>query len=156
MLTENNAIIIELARSNDYRSICVLLEAYNLPYEDIRIEYLKHFFVARKENHIIGIVGLEIFNQLALLRSLAVHNNFRGLGLGSKLVNHLEMYAVCRNVKEIYLLTTTAESFFINLGYSTIDRDMAPEVIKSTLEFQSLCPTSAIPMVKNIHDDRSH
>lgn len=148
MAVEDNQMIVDGAKSHDYVSICSLLDENNLPYEDIRMVYLNNYFVTRKGDKVIGVIGLEIFDQIALLRSLAVKNRFRGLDLGTKLISKAEQYAVRKNVKEIYLLTTTADGFFYKFGYSTIDREKVPDAIRATMEFQSLCPSSALIMVK--------
>lgn len=148
MAVEDNSLIIKRARSHDYLSICSLLDENNLPHEDIRMEYLNNYFITRKGDKVIGVIGLEIFDQIALLRSLVVKKEFRGLDLGIKLVSKAEQYAFRKNVKEIYLLTTTADRFFYKFGYSTIDREKVPDAIRATMEFQRLCPSSALIMVK--------
>jgi amino-acid N-acetyltransferase len=51
-------------------------------------------------------------------------------------------------IREIYLLTTTAAEFFTHLGYRQVDRALAPAAIASTKEFSSLCPSTAVFMVK--------
>jgi amino-acid N-acetyltransferase len=50
----------------------------------------------------------------------------------------------------MYLLTTTAEGFFARRSYEKVDRDAVPGVIKETAEFQSLCPASAVCMVRHL------
>jgi amino-acid N-acetyltransferase len=47
-------------------------------------------------------------------------------------------------------LTDTAEVFFSRLGYTTADRQRAPECIRSTREFAEICPMSAAFMVKQL------
>jgi amino-acid N-acetyltransferase len=70
--------------------------------------------------------------------------------LGSALVEHVEQYAGSRSVRSIYLLTTTAETFFKRLGYERVERSQAPSAIERTREFASLCPASSVFMVKSI------
>jgi amino-acid N-acetyltransferase len=53
------------------------------------------------------------------------------------------------------LLTTTAEDFFRALGYARIARELAPEAIRTTREFSSLCPASSVVMVKRLFADRA-
>jgi amino-acid N-acetyltransferase len=143
---------IEFARSDDYESICTLLDDFNLPHEDIKLNDLNHFLVARKDENLIGAVGLELFDQVALLRSLVIQKNIQRVGLGRKLTKHIEKYAASRDVKVIYLLTTAAEHFFSQFGYTIVDREVVPEEIKLTAEYKYLCPSSALTMVKHIHD----
>jgi amino-acid N-acetyltransferase len=59
-------------------------------------------------------------------------------------------YAHELGVKELYLLTTTAEKFFPKLGFDSIDRDNVPTPIQATEEFSSICPSTAVCMVKKL------
>ena len=63
---------------------------------------------------------------------------------------HAEQYAAAHGVHALYLLTTTAESFFEHRGYRRIDRAEAPPSIQSTREFSSLCPASSAFMIKRL------
>ena len=85
-----------------------------------------------------------------MLRSLAVAETARGCGCGKALVQGIEATARSRGVANLYLLTNTAETFFARLGYRTIARADAPEAIRTTEEFSSLCPDSAVVMVKTL------
>lgn len=97
-----------------------------------------------------GIVGLEFFENVALLRSLAVTREARGLGGGKSLVQEAENVARRKGAHKIFLLTVTAQRFFAALGYTSIERTAAPEPIKGTTEFSTLCPSSAVLMVKEL------
>jgi amino-acid N-acetyltransferase len=50
----------------------------------------------------------------------------------------------------MFLLTTTAETFFERRGYRRVDRSQAPLAIQSTSEFASLCPASSAFMIKQL------
>lgn len=49
-----------------------------------------------------------------------------------------------------YLLTTTADRFFEQLGYETLSRSEAPSAITATPQFSGLCPGSSIFMGKEL------
>ncbi len=98
----------------------------------------------------MGVVGLQFYDDIALLRSLAVAENCRGAGLGGALVAHAEQYASHRGTRSIYLLTHTAESFFTRLGYVCVSRDQAPAAIRNTQQFSELCPASSAFMLKHL------
>jgi amino-acid N-acetyltransferase len=134
----------------DEAMIKELLNACDLPIEDITPLLLEHFFVLREESGIIGVVGLEIPGKCALLRSLGVAEPSRGKGLGWKLTLKAEEHARSRNVETLYLLTTTAEDFFEKVGYEKVDRGSAPTAIQNTAEFRSSCPSTATCMVKHL------
>ncbi len=125
-----------------------LLSESGLPISDITAQHLQHFFGCGSGLELEGLVGLELYGEVALLRSLAVASSRRGTGLGSGLVAHAERHARDQGVQSLYLLTTTAEQFFLRRGYSRIPRDEAPAAIKSTSEFSGICPVSSAFMVK--------
>ncbi|MFZ1643195.1 MAG: GNAT family N-acetyltransferase [Candidatus Contendobacter sp.] len=85
---------------------------------------------------------------MALLRSLAVAPDGQGQGLGSALLTHAEQAARQRGVQALYLLTTTAEAFFVQRGYVRIPREAAPPILRQTAEFAALCPASAVCLTR--------
>jgi amino-acid N-acetyltransferase len=125
-----------------------LLRAAKLDSSDLTPEHLRHFFGVGTKEALEGVVGLELFVTVGLLRSLAVDSSRRGIGLGSKLVAHAEDYARSKGVKSLYLLTVTAEDFFLKRGYQSVKREDAPAPITATKEFSELCPLSSAFMVK--------
>jgi len=131
-----------------------LLAAEGLPVADVTDAHLEHFFCVGSDESPTALVGLEIYGTDALLRSLVVGPDARTKGLGSALVRHAEHYAAARHVQAIYLLTTTAESFFERLGYRRVDRMQAPASIQSTREFASLCPVNSVFMIKRLDPER--
>ena len=131
-------------------SVVALLEAEGLPASDLTEVHLRHFFFTGTDGTPSALVGLEIYGRDALLRSLVVSATARTQGLGSALVLHAEEYAAAHDVRALYLLTTTAESFFEHRGYRRIERANAPSAIQSTREFASLCPASSAFMIKRL------
>ena len=127
-----------------------LLVESGLPAADITAGHLKHFFFCGPGTDLEGLVGLELYGEVALLRSLAVASERRGSGLGSRLVEHAERYARDRGVKSLYLLTTTAEAFFMRRGYTRLAREKAPDPIRNTTEFGGICPLSSAFMFKRL------
>jgi amino-acid N-acetyltransferase len=136
-------------------SVLALLQAQGLPASDITDQHLEHFFFAGSDGSPTGLIGLEMHGVDALLRSLVVVDSARGKGLGWTLVEHAEHYAASKSVRSIYLLTTTAETFFKRLGYERIDRLRAPPSIERTSEFASLCPASSAFMAKSLRPIRA-
>ena len=127
-----------------------LLASQQLPVSDITDEHLDCFFYAGDASSPSGLIGLEIYDSNALLRSLVVGEGARGQGLGDALIFHAEQFAASKNVWAIYLLTTTAETFFSRLGYERIDRSAAPVDIAATREFSQLCPAGSAFMYKSL------
>jgi len=131
-------------------SVVALLEAEGLPASDLTEAHLEHFFFTGSDGAPSALVGLEIYDEAALLRSLVVSAAARTQGLGSALLLHAEEYAAVHRVRSLYLLTTTAEAYFGHRGYRRIDRSQAPPFIQSTREFASLCPSSSAFMIKRL------
>ena len=136
--------------SHDEVALATLLQMADLSTEDITPETLEHFLVAHVEKHLVGCAGLEVMEEAGLLRSVAVDEAHRGTGLGKELVAAMEEHAKDAGVRELYLLTTTAEGFFAGLGYRKIERSEAPAGIAGTEQFSSLCPSSSSFMVKSL------
>jgi len=135
------------------RSVAVaLLQAANLPTEDLTDSHLEHFFLIGRPEAALGLIGLELFGHHALLRSLVVAPQARTAGIGSRLVAHAEAHARSYGADSIYLLTTSAEEFFAARGYARMERPAAPESIRATREFASLCPASSAFMVKQLRE----
>jgi amino-acid N-acetyltransferase len=152
--TVDLGIALTQAHAHDLGPIHTLLASASLPYEDVTEELLQDFLVVRSES-LIGVVGFERYQDVALLRSLAVAKEFGGRGLGQKLVAAAEKRAAEKQVKSLFLLTTTADRFFERLGYRRVPRDEAPPTIRNSNQFASLCPASAVLMVKLPLDGRS-
>jgi amino-acid N-acetyltransferase len=141
---------IGFAAATDKGQIKDLLSENDLIYEDITSSHLKHFLILREDTLLLGVVGLEVLDRFALLRSLAVKSNYRNKEIGSKLLKAAEDYAQSFNVETLYLLTTTADEFFAKHGYEKADRNSAPASVHKTTEFCSLCPSTAVCMIKNL------
>lgn len=125
-----------------------LLEAAGLPSSDLTETRLEHFLYCGSRDAPSGLVGLELYQRDALLRSLAVAPLAQHAGLGSALVQHAEHYASERGVRSLYLLTTTARGFFEKQGYRVISREDCPAAIRTTSEFATICPASSTVMRK--------
>ena len=140
---------IEQFVPGDETAVLKLLADAELPIEDLSPDKLNHFLVARANNgSVIGVIGLEPFHEVGLLRSLVVHPSWRGRGLGLELTRHLEAYASETGIKTLFLLTLTAAEFFPKLGYQVFQRVEVPKIIATTEEFRDACPASAVCLSK--------
>lgn len=133
-----------------FAEIKQLLSVCELPYADISPSKYLLFFGCRSDGKLDGVIGLEVYGPVALLRSLAVDPALRKRGLGKALVDFAEAQAASRGIDSLYLLTTTADTYFSRLGYSPALREEAPSSIKTTSQFSDLCPTSSVFMCKHL------
>lgn len=131
-------------------AIAALLDAAGLPAGDLDTCSVLRLFASEREGALVGTVGYELYGQDILLRSLAVAPGLRGSGLGGELVSHAEAMARQEGARTAWLLTTTADRFFATRGYAEVGRRQAPDSIRATAQFSSLCPASSSFMCKRL------
>jgi amino-acid N-acetyltransferase len=141
--------IIKTAEPQDLKKIVSILNKMDLPTEDITVRNLKNFFKLIDHDEILAIVALELYGRDGILRSLAVIDRVRNLGLGTEMVHYIEKKAQSMGVTRLFLLTETAKDFFKKLHYSNYERSLVPAAISQSMEFSKLCPESAVCMNKN-------
>jgi amino-acid N-acetyltransferase len=135
---------------SDLPVVVGLLQAAGLPHSDITPAMLAHFLLASRDGSAIGVVGLEPYGPVGLLRSLAVAPSGRGVGLGAGLTRAIERHARACGVRTVYLLTTTAERFFARLGYRAVPREEVPPAIQATTEYRELCASTSACMARTL------
>ena len=92
---------------------------------------LRDFIVYCDEDgsQVIGICAMNIiWENLAEIRSLYVDENYRGQGIGRKLVEFCISEAITLELFRIFSLTYKRE-FFVQLGFKEVDRSTLPEKI---------------------------
>jgi amino-acid N-acetyltransferase len=140
-------IAIEKARPEDADAILRLLEGNQLPLDGLR-EHLDTAIVARHNGDVIGVAALEMYQDGALMRSVAVAPPVQGKGLGRQLTDAVLRMARDMRASHAYLLTTTAERYFATFGFERIERADVPASVQTSIEFRSACPSSATVMRK--------
>jgi len=140
---------LEPATPADLSAVRALLEELKLPAADVGAGD-QHFVVARDGGTVVGCVGVEMYGESALLRSLAVAPARQGEGLGKALTDRAISEARGRGARRAFLLTTTAEAYCRRLGFERIAREMVPPGVGTSAQFRSLCPATAVCMSKAI------
>jgi len=140
---------VRSATSRDRQAVIRLLEAAALPTDGVPAT-LHDFYVAEDRGRIVGAIGLELYGGDALLRSAVVDPGVRGAGLGEALVRRVLDHARERGIRDVYLLTTTAERYFPRFGFQRIDREQVPAGVQASVEFREACPGSAVAMRKQL------
>ena len=138
------------ALPGDWDAVRKLLLASDLPVDDLGPDRLDGFLIAEDDDLVVGLIGLELMGTVGLLRSLVVEKNARRAGLGGKLVGALESAAEAAGIAELWLLTIDAEKFFQRHNYEIVNREQAPEELRQSDEFRSLCPDTAYLMRKSL------
>lgn len=124
-----------------------LLVAAELPLSGLEHQFPEAYVVGRLGGRVIGVAGLQQYNCSGLLRSVAVEDRQRGLGLGRALVEECVRAAGAAGLDAVYLLTTGAATWFGRLGFEPVSRETAPAAILASPEFAGVCPSSAECMV---------
>jgi amino-acid N-acetyltransferase len=138
------------ATSSQREPIINLLQTEKLPVDDLPAS-LDNFFVATDNDKVIGAIGLELYRDCGLLRSMVVNKEHRNKNIASQLVHQLEEYAASIGINCMYLLTETAADYFERRGYHRITREEVPKELQASSEFSHVCPVSAIVMKKPLH-----
>ncbi|MGY5874265.1 MAG: GNAT family N-acetyltransferase [Candidatus Thorarchaeota archaeon] len=132
------------AASDDLDSVLDLLVRVDLPTEGV-IGNFHNFIVwyAPGTLEVKGCIGLEVYGSDAVLRSVAVHPEYQGKGVGVGLLQKAIEYARSIQLDRLYLLTDTAEKYFLKHGFEYIDRTIVPQRIGKSIEFTTLCPSTS-------------
>jgi len=133
------------AETEDLPQVLALLESAGLMTAGVP-GHLGGFLVAAQEGRIIGTAGLELYDEVALLRSVAVAQQFRRRGLGSRLVAEALRLAGRREVRDVTLLTTSAAPFFRRLGFRELDRAALDPRLAASEELGDECCATAVAM----------
>jgi amino-acid N-acetyltransferase len=139
-------VIVDRVRPEDEPAIVRLITDSGLPTAGL-LDHLESAVVARLDGRIVACAALEIYADGALLRSVAVEESLRGSGLGQQVVRAALDLARQRGTTSVFLLTTTAETFFPRFGFRRVARADVPPGVRASVEFRSACPASAVAMV---------
>jgi amino-acid N-acetyltransferase len=105
---------------------------------------------APKKSDLIGCIGLELYGNQGLLRSLAVKKHYQGNGVGLRLIEKVLEEAKLNRVLELYLLTEGAGHYFKKkfefVSFSPQEKFSFQGPVTQSKEFQEACPESAILM----------
>jgi N-acetylglutamate synthase-like GNAT family acetyltransferase len=144
---------VDITRASDADgpSILQLLRDSGLPIDGL-VDHLNTAFVARDGAAIVGCAAVEIYPDGALLRSVAVTPAARGRGAGERLAEAAITLARSLGAPAVYLLTTTAESYFPRFGFVPTTRELVPAGVQQSIEFRSACPASAVVMRKALNE----
>lgn len=103
------------------------------------------------ERRVVGCGALVALTQdLAEIRSLAVHASQHGKGVGSQLVDHLVGLARAREFRQVCALTLR-EAFFQRLGFDIVDRwSISPKLWQECIYCPKFHRCDEVAMLKNL------
>ena len=92
-------------------------------------EMLRDFYVFEVDGRVVGTAALNIcWEDLAELRSLAVHPDYNGRGAGKELVQACLDEARRLGIRRVFALTYK-QAFFEKLGFAVIEKSQLPHKI---------------------------
>ncbi len=145
--TIQRPITYSFATPADKNQIRGLLSECELPTLYIH-RHLESFVVAKAAGKIVGVIGVEVYGRVGLLRSLCVEQAYRAQGIAKILHAKIWAYARMLKIGRLYVFTLNAEKFASNLGFQKIDKKRIPKSIRSTWQFRSFSPYPVVCMMK--------
>jgi len=148
-----SAVTIRAAAVADLPGVRLLLEDAGLPLDGADAAF-EHGVVAVAGDTVVGGAAVELYGTDGLLRSVVVSPTLRGMGIGPALVTAAEEMAAGLGIRDLYLLTETAEDWFPRLGYVALERAAAPDGIAGSWEFRFACVERGILMRRPLTGER--
>ncbi|GAA4716757.1 N-acetyltransferase [Brevibacillus fulvus] len=129
---------------NQYAQIGLMLPRTKLSV----CEHLQSFIVAHNEQGVIGVAGLHIlWEDLAEIRSLAIAESAKGMGVGKQLVGFLVEECRRLGINRVLALTYQKE-FFHKCGFSIVAKETLPQKVwKDCINCSKLPVCDEIAMV---------
>jgi N-acetylglutamate synthase-like GNAT family acetyltransferase len=134
--------IVPVAQA-DYAALAGVLAENNLLAGDLEGDNKRFYAFQDGNGWRVGVGGLELYGEAAILRSFFTISHHRGQGLGGQMLEELLSTAKQSGVRQVYLFTTEAAEFFAKHGFAPANRDSAPEAIKSSRQFAEHCTNGA-------------
>ena len=145
-------VSIRPAQQADYNRVTELLQSASLPTEGVA-QHFVNFLVAEDRSRTVGAIGLEVYEDVGLLRSAIVDASLQNQGIGSVLYDALIGHAKRLGIRRLILLTNTAEKYFEKKGFKKIDQKSVTGPITQSVEFSGACPSHAACMEMMLKED---
>lgn len=129
-----------------------LLTGCDLVPEGLEKENLTLFYELDELEQVLGVIGVEAYGEVCLLRSLAVRHDKRNLGIARELIKNALNFAQLNNCCDVYLITETIGDTMLRYGFSNINRGDVPQDILKSPFFNGICPCSCQIMHKNVKE----
>lgn len=148
---ECSPVIRELdgASASEVQGVRAMLGAAGLPLEG-HDDWLGNCLVAVHGGQVVGSGCFEHYGPHALVRSVVVHPDHRGRGLGNGMWHALAGLMAGRGVREAWLLSMGTTDYWEAQGFRTVPRGAAPSGIAGSAEFVGACPASAVLMTRDV------
>lgn len=156
-MSMTGALTIRRARTGDVDQMLMIINQYAqqgimLPRSKISIlESLQSFIVAYDGQNVVGVAGLHIlWEDLAEIRSLAIAEGAKGMGVGKRLVLSLVEEGERLGIRRILALTYQKE-FFEKCGFRVVAKESLPQKVwKDCINCSKLPFCDEIAMIREL------
>jgi amino-acid N-acetyltransferase len=136
------SVLIRPARTSDIKAIRKIIDTYSLQRrllskETVMLyESVQEFFVAEKDNEIIGCGALHVlWEDLGEVRTVAVNEAFRGQKIGHQILDEIIERAKSLGLKRLFCLTFETEFFgkhgFTEIQGAPVEADVYQQLLRS-------------------------
>lgn len=143
-------VSVRAARPDDVPRMTQLINEAHLPAVFIE-EFLAGFVAAEREGQVVGCGGVEVYRAGAVIRSVVIDPAAQGLGLGRRLAERLVEYGHAAGVRDFYLFTVDAASFWRHLGFEDVTVSEWIEAPRASWQYQFISQNpGAIPGMRSM------
>lgn len=79
------------------------------------------YYLAESKSEIIGMIGIELEDKFALIRSTAVLKNWRGRNIAQNLIKSIILVLKQKNIQTIYLFSIDSGTYWRKFGFEECD-----------------------------------
>ncbi|WP_062052035.1 hypothetical protein [Bacillus sp. JCM 19034] len=138
------AMIVRKAKQEDLLQVQRLVAKAGLRDEGIE-HIIEHFLVVENESkQLIGTVGIEVYKEVGLLRSLVLQSAEWDAKLSFDFLQLTLRYAEERKLHAVYLCAKSTSALFHQIGFREVARKDVPEVIRESAHFQNQDETAKV------------
>lgn len=132
---------IRTAATEDLAAVAKVLAECGLDFHDISAD-IDSLHVAVLNGQIVGCAGAEKYDDIAVVRSVAVLPEYRQHGVATHLVNAVLMRARTLGIRRAVLATSNCPSYFARYGFSLISAETLPAAVRAshTLKIAGIPP----------------
>jgi len=138
------------ATRDDVPALADMIASENLPPFFIE-EFLDGFLIAERGGAMLACGGVESYGDCAVLRSIVVAPEARGLGLGRDIGDRLITVGRERGARHLYLFTMDAWAFWKRLGFEDVGLDEWHEPARACWQWQYISQNREHEMFRGIH-----
>lgn len=149
---ETRRLRLRTATKDDRPAIRKFLRAHGLRTSGIGLKkHPERFLIALDAaDAIIGVTSLSLHDDGALIGSLVVSRGWRKINLGRMLLDRLYERMAAAALRDVFVVTTTAEAYFLKLGYAEIGAELVPAGVGAARVFSSDALQHAIVLHRSV------